>query len=58
MIARKQIKVGLRIFNGTAYKGVVDEVTFNYARIQWQHQHEPDILSKTSPLWRFLDAEK
>lgn len=39
--------------------GVVDMVTeeTNYARVQWKGVKRPDILSKSSPLWRHMELD-
>lgn len=56
----KALKVGDRVYGGTACKGMVDHVTAegNYVRIIWIDRHRGDVLARTSPLLQFLETEK
>lgn len=53
------LKTGSRVYGGTAAKGVIDMATKegNYVRVHWSHTKRPDILSRQSPLWAFLEVE-
>lgn len=54
-----KLKVGDKVYGGTMCKGVVDMATTegNYVRVHWTHTKRPDILSRQSPLWAFLEIE-
>lgn len=58
MIDTSTLKVGDFVYQqGTVARGMVDMITEegNYVRVQWRAVKRPDILSKSSPLWAFLE---
>lgn len=55
-----KLKVGDRVGNGTAMRGVVTMAAKRgeYVRIAWTSARREDTLSVTSPLWLVLELEK
>lgn len=58
MIDANTLKVGDIVSQG-ARTATIDMVTDegNYVRVAWCGLKRPDILSKSSPLWRYLDKQ-
>lgn len=53
----EKLKVGDRVHNGTAIKGVVFNVfgSENWIELIWDDRKSTDILLPSSPFWMFLD---
>lgn len=52
-----KLHVGDTVYNGSL-KAAVEVTTDNFVKLRWMDRREPDILSRQSPFWRWLEPYK